>query len=72
MPQGTEAKYSEEELRKRMAQAFREGAKIVHTAFSYSAAYQRMIRRADEIESGGPLDPPPNHWGGSEVKKSEN
>lgn len=62
MPQGTEAMYTEEELRKKVAEAFREAAKIVHTAFSFPAAYNRMLRRADEIEAGAPFQAPPNHW----------
>lgn len=57
--------YTEEELRKHVAAAFREGARIIHTAFSYSAAYQRLQRRAEEIERGGPFAPPPNHWSGT-------
>lgn len=63
MPQDEgEKKYTEAELRLKVAEAFRESAKIVYGAFSFPAAHQRMLKRAEEIEKGGPFAAPPNHW----------
>lgn len=52
--------YSEAEVRRLVAQAFKESASIIHSAFSFPVAHLRCTLRAKEIEAGGPFAAPPH------------